>query len=56
MGALPKRRISKQRKNNRRAHHALALSGLSKCPKCKKMKRAHMVCPYCGTYKGKEIK
>ena len=55
MGALPKRKISKQRKNNRRSHQALKAPTLSKCPECKKMKPAHQVCPFCGTYKGIQV-
>jgi large subunit ribosomal protein L32 len=55
MGALPKRKISKQRKNNRRAHNALTGATLSKCPECKKLKPAHQVCPFCGTYKDVQV-
>lgn len=55
MGALPKRKISKQRKNNRRSHDALKHPGLSICPECKKMKPAHAVCSNCGTYKGTQV-
>lgn len=50
MGALPKRRISKARKGNRRAHNALAVPALSVCPKCGKAKRPHFKCAYCGFY------
>jgi large subunit ribosomal protein L32 len=55
MGALPKRKISKQRKHNRRSHDALKQPGLSICPDCKKTKPAHAVCPNCGTYKGTQV-
>lgn len=51
MGALPKRRISKGRKNRRRSHNALVLKGVSKCPKCGATKRSHFECENCGTYK-----
>ncbi|HHX99082.1 TPA: 50S ribosomal protein L32 [Candidatus Dojkabacteria bacterium] len=51
MGALPKRRISKARKGRRRSHNALKLEGVSKCPKCGVLKRAHFECKNCGTYK-----
>jgi len=54
MGALPKRRISKGRKNRRRAQDGLKVTSLSKCPKCGNMRRAHFECPSCGFYK--EIK
>ncbi len=51
MGALPKRRISKARKGRRRAHNALEIKGVSKCPKCSAIKKSHFECPNCGTYK-----
>ena len=50
MGALPKRRISKGRKNRRRAQDFLDKPALSKCPKCGKTKRPHFVCEFCGYY------
>lgn len=57
MGALPKRRISKGRKNRRRAHSALKKTALSICPKCKNKKRPHFECPSCGYYgDGKDLK
>ena len=50
MAALPKRRNSVRRKNIRRAHDALKPTTLTICPKCKKPKRQHFVCEYCGFY------
>ncbi len=55
MGALPKRRISKGRRNRRRAQDGLSAPALAVCPKCKKAKRPHFVCQYCGYYGG-EVK
>lgn len=55
MGALPKRKISKGRKNRRRSHHALKVPTLVQCPYCNKLKRPHHVCPNCGKYKDKEM-
>lgn len=54
MGAVPKRKISKGRKNRRRAHHALKAPNLVPCPSCNKLKRPHGVCPNCGKYGDKE--
>jgi large subunit ribosomal protein L32 len=50
MGAVPKRRISKARKNRRRAHHALKEPEVVLCPKCNQPKRPHFRCEYCGFY------
>ncbi|MCA9383722.1 50S ribosomal protein L32 [Candidatus Dojkabacteria bacterium] len=55
MGALPKRKISKQRKRNRRSHHAIDVPTLVKCPDCNSMKLPHQVCQECGTYKGIQV-
>ena len=55
MGAVPKRKISKGRKNRRRAHHALERPKLVNCPSCKSLKRPHEVCPNCGKYKDNEV-
>jgi large subunit ribosomal protein L32 len=55
MGAVPKRRISKSRRNRRRAHDALPKIHLVACPECGDMRRPHRMCPSCGTYKGRKI-
>lgn len=55
MGALPKRKISKQRKGNRRSHHALSAPAMTKCPECKEPALAHHVCKNCGSYKGVQV-
>ena len=51
----PKRRHSKRRKNQRRAHDALTAHSLSECPQCHQMKLPHQACPECGYYKGREV-
>ncbi|MCC7290071.1 50S ribosomal protein L32 [bacterium] len=56
MAALPKRRSSSSRRDKRRATHALVAPALSVCPKCKRAKRPHFVCAYCGYYgKGDKV-
>ncbi|MCX8035325.1 MAG: 50S ribosomal protein L32 [Candidatus Dojkabacteria bacterium] len=55
MAALPKKRHSKSRRNNRRSHHvriARELVSLSKCSNCGALKKPHRVCSNCGYYKG----
>ena len=54
--AVPRARISKQRRNKRRSSHwKLALPGLTKCPKCGEPVLSHRACKACGTYKGRTV-
>jgi len=53
--AQPKRKISKSRRNMRRAHDSLTIPNLSSCPECGEMKQPHLVCPHCGMYKGRQV-
>ncbi len=54
--AVPKQKTSKRRTRNRRAANMKAKPVLlTKCPKCGEPKRAHVVCGFCGEYKGKKI-
>ena len=48
----PKEKISKKRRNTRRAaNYGLDVPAMVKCPKCKAFKLAHQACPSCGYYK-----
>jgi large subunit ribosomal protein L32 len=51
----PKRKLSKARRDRRRAHDALPPMHLVRCPQCSALCRPHSVCPDCGTYKGETI-
>jgi large subunit ribosomal protein L32 len=53
---VPKKKTSKVRRDQRRAHHALKAVGVSTCPACGEPKLSHRVCPNCGMYKGRKIK
>ena len=55
MTPLPKRKISKGRRDRRRAHDALKARNLVACPNCGEMRLPHHVCPSCGYYKGREV-
>ena len=47
--AVPKGKISKQRKHTRRsAHWKLTVPGIVECPQCHSMKLSHRVCKKCG--------
>ena len=53
--AVPKRKVSKQRKRKRRGAQKAEMPSVNKCPKCGDPKLPHRVCPTCGTYKGKQV-
>ncbi|MDD5675365.1 MAG: 50S ribosomal protein L32 [Chitinivibrionales bacterium] len=53
--ALPKRRLSKTRRNKRRSHLALHPVKPTLCAHCKQPKVAHRVCKNCGYYAGVEV-
>jgi large subunit ribosomal protein L32 len=55
MGPLPKRKLSKGRRDRRRSHNALESSNLVQCSNCGEMRLPHTVCPKCGHYQGKEV-
>jgi large subunit ribosomal protein L32 len=53
--AVPKKKTSKSRRNQRRSHHALKGSAAIECPNCGETKRPHHVCKSCGHYDGREV-
>ncbi len=54
--AVPKRKVSKARRDKRRSNNwKLVLPGMVKCPKCGEYNLGHRVCKACGYYKGEEI-
>ena len=53
--AVPKKKISKSRRDMRRSHHALEGSAHVECPNCGELKRPHHVCAACGFYDGREV-
>lgn len=55
MGAVPKRKVSRHRRGNRRRHQYLIAPDLVKCPNCGQMTRAHRACTECGQYKGRQV-
>jgi len=52
---VPKWRKTKGRRNQRRLHIFLERPNLVKCQKCGHLILPHIVCPYCGYYKGEEV-
>ncbi|OQY20747.1 MAG: 50S ribosomal protein L32 [Anaerolineaceae bacterium 4572_32.1] len=55
MGAVPKIKISKARRDRRRTHDALPTPALVTCPQCHEYKLPHRVCPSCGSYRGVQV-
>jgi len=53
--AVPKRRLSKCRRDRRRANWKLEAPGYVACPQCHEPKMPHRVCPTCGHYKGEQV-
>lgn len=55
MGPLPKRKMSRRRKLNRRNHDKLSMNHLVKCTNCNAYHQAHHVCANCGYYDGRQV-
>ena len=53
--AHPKRKHSHSRSRLRRTHDKVELPTLTKCTQCKAVKPSFVVCPHCGTYKGRQV-
>jgi len=56
MGAVPKTKVSRARRDKRRANSfRLKMPGIGECPRCHEVKRLHRACPSCGYYDGREV-
>ncbi|HDP66980.1 MAG TPA: 50S ribosomal protein L32 [Candidatus Marinimicrobia bacterium] len=53
--ALPKRKISKSRRDKRRTHQKLTAATIALCPQCNEPKLPHRACPNCGYYRGRPV-
>ena len=54
--AVPKSKISKQRRNKRRSSvWKLETPGINTCPKCGTVTLPHRVCKNCMSYNGREV-
>ena len=53
--AVPKRKVSKARRDSRKANWKAGVPTLVECPHCEAMIRPHTVCKECGYYDGKEV-
>ena len=53
--AVPKRRQSRSRRNNRRSHDALKSVQLVRCKNCSAAIKPHHICPNCGYYRSRQM-
>ena len=53
MAAVPKRRISRTRRDKRRTHWKLRAATVTSCFNCGQPARPHRVCRSCGHYRGR---
>ena len=53
--AVQQNKVSKSRRNNRRAHDSLTAFNPNECPNCGELKRPPHVCASCGYYGEKEV-
>ncbi|WP_308914813.1 50S ribosomal protein L32 [Jannaschia sp. LMIT008] len=53
--AVPQNKITKSRRNMRRAHDFLVPGNPQECPNCGELKRPHHVCGACGHYADREV-
>ena len=55
--ANPKRKISKSKRDHRRANWMAGLisNALTTCPNCGEPKQPHRACRSCGYYKGQKV-
>ncbi len=55
--AVPKGKVSRQRRDKRRSSHwKLTAPALVACPKCGALHQPHRMCPECVTYNGRQVK
>lgn len=52
--AVPKGKVSKARRNSRKANWKMAAPSLVECPHCHELKKPHVVCKKCGYYDGEQ--
>lgn len=53
--AVQQNRVTRSRRNMRRAHDALVAANPNECSSCGELRRPHHVCPSCGHYDGREV-
>ena len=54
MSICPKGKVSKARRNSRKANWKVSTPSLVECPHCHELKMPHIVCKKCGYYDGEQ--
>lgn len=53
--AVQQNKVSKARKNKRRAHDAIQAAQRIRCSRCNSWQLPHRICDVCGFYRGKAL-
>lgn len=53
--AVPKIKVSRARRDSRKANWKISTPSIVECPHCHEPKRPHVMCKKCGFYDGKEV-
>ncbi len=53
--AVPRKKVSKSKRDMRRGHDRLLAVNLAECSNCGELKLPHHVCETCGYYNGREV-
>ncbi|MEL6999331.1 MAG: 50S ribosomal protein L32 [Paracoccaceae bacterium] len=53
--AVQQNRVTRSKRNMRRAHDALTVANVNECPNCGELRRPHHVCGACGHYNDREV-
>tara|TARA_B100000686_G_C16799518_1_gene984968 strand:+ start:89 stop:271 length:183 start_codon:yes stop_codon:yes gene_type:complete len=53
--AVPKSKISRSRRGQRRSHDSLKKVTYVECPNCGEMKLPYNICSSCGFYAGRDV-
>lgn len=53
--AVPKKKVSKSRRDMRRSHLALKAVNVVSCPNCGESRLPHNICNTCGMYNSRQI-
>ena len=53
---VPKQRLSSRRGRTRASHHGLTKVATVECAQCHQPSLPHRACPFCGSYRGRNVR